>query len=258
MKKLNIYLSLLAALLFASPAFLLSQEVVPSGEMVDVVLLNDGSQLTGHIVQWDIDRGMEFQLITGAKVMLSKADIRKVTQQQLLGEILPMLTQRQRLEKPYRFRETGLYQSFSMFLNTSFLGGMGAHYSIGHRVNRMLGIGVGLGIESNEVGAWRAVVPLTLEARGFFKPAKISPYYAIKAGYGFAVQDGEFSFAKATGGLHLSPELGLRFGSGQVCPYFGVQYKIQKASYLYSWNPDEFRNDQITYRRMDFRFGILF
>lgn len=232
-----------------------------SDKIVDVVWLKDGSKLSGYILKWELARGMEFKLITGAEVILPKDQITRVYQD------LPFASQLQadqssyvRRDRSYRFREEGIYNTFSCFLNFSSFGGAGVHYSIGYRFNRILGVGIGIGIESNDFNNSRGIVPLYAEARGFFVPKKISPYYAFKIGYGFAQKDELSGTIDAKGGFMVSPELGVRFGGRAVNYYMGFQYKIQNAEYTNTigWDGQGTYTDVVSYRRVDFRAGLLF
>lgn len=226
--------------------------------MYDVVVLKGGSRLTGTILKWELERGMEFKLATGAVMQIPRAEIDEVFQDIMLNSSYYSGLQR-RQSRPYAFREHGLYQSFSAFLNFSDPGGAGLHYSIGHRFTRMLGVGGGIGIESNDFWNDRDQVPVFVEARGFFLKEKISPYYAVKIGYGFALKHDFSDEIEAKGGMYFSPEIGVRFGSRAVNYYVGMEYKIQSATYVnsFGWG-DGTSTDKITYRRVELRTGLLF
>lgn len=255
-------ISLSFAALFSVPAIGQSEDSVRvTDKIVDVVWLKDGSKLSGYILKWELARGMEFKLITGAEVILPKEQITRVYQDlpfasQLQTEQSPYI----RKDRSYRFREEGIYNTFSCFLNFSSFGGAGVHYTIGYRFSRMLGVGIGIGIESNDFNNSRGIVPLYAEARGFFVPKKISPYYAFKIGYGFAKQDEFSGVIDAKGGFMVSPELGVRFGGRAVNYYMGFQYKIQNATYTNTigWDGQGTFTDVVSYRRVDFRAGLLF
>jgi hypothetical protein len=246
--------------LFVLP--LTAQLTEPAKPVVDVVWLKDGSKLSGTILKWELARGMEFKLITGAEMVIPKEEIAKVYQD------IPFSNPYQenyphypKSERPFTFREEGLYNTFSVFLNFSENGGAGIHYSMGHRFSRMLGVGMGIGIESHDFFNSRGIVPIYAEARGFFTPEKISPYYALKIGYGFALRDELDGTIEAKGGFHFSPELGVRFGGRSVNYYLGLEYKLQNASFTSNWSPwggqGEF-TEVVSYRRVELRTGLLF
>jgi len=233
------------------------------GDLVDIVWLRGGSRLTGTIIKWELARGMEFKLATGAVLIIPKSEIDKVYQDVKFDATLPSSLSSislAREPKPYAFKEHGLYQSFSAFLNFSDPGGAGLHYSIGHRFSRMLGVGAGLGIESNDFFNDRDLVPVFAEARGYFMPEKISPYYALKIGYGFALKHDYSDEIEAKGGLYFAPEIGVRFGGRAVNYYLGMEYKIQNATYVnnFGWGGEGTFTDKITYRRLEMRTGLVF
>ncbi|MEP6647134.1 MAG: hypothetical protein ABJC12_08585 [Saprospiraceae bacterium] len=233
-----------------------------STKVVDVVWLKDGSKLTGTILQWELSRGMTFRLITGAEIIIPKTDIKKVSQdiplqQSMIDHVKDTYV---RVPKPYAFKEKGWYQNSSGFFNFSYNGGAGIHHAMGYRFNRLLSLGIGTGIETHDFSNNRNIVPVYAEARGFFLAQKITPYYALKVGYGFALRDKSRGTTGAIGGFHLSPEVGLRFGSGDVSYYAGVEYKLQNATF--SNQGFEFGGgtvtDKISYRRIEIRTGLLF
>jgi hypothetical protein len=230
--------------------------------IVDVVWLKDGSKLSGTILKWELTRGMEFKLITGAEIILTKADIARVFQD------IPFSAQdetdwraRVRGPRPYNFKEEGMYHTFSGFLNFSVSGGAGLHYSIGHRFNRLLGVGIGTGIETHDFNNNRDILPVYAEARGFLLEKKITPYYAFKIGYGFALKDEQNFTTEAKGGIHFSPEVGVRFGADDVNCYVGLEYKLQNATFVtegFNWDGQGRFTDKVSYRRVELRTGLLF
>jgi hypothetical protein len=140
---------------------LAAQDSVAAKPILDVVFLKDGSKLSGNILKWDLARGMQFKLVTGAEVMIPKEEILKV--QQDIPFATPAVEPPEyyhRGPRPYAFREEGLYNTFSVFLNFSESGGAGLHYSIGHRFSRMLGVGLGIGFESNDFFYTRNIVSI--------------------------------------------------------------------------------------------------
>jgi len=230
---------------------------------VDIVWLKDGSKLTGTILKWELERGMEFKLLTGAEIMIPKKDIHRVVQDVKSGDRTGAPDSKYsfvRSVKPYSFKEKGWYQNSSGFINLSFYSGAGIHHAMGYRFNRMLGVGLGVGIESNDFTTTRNIVPIYAEARGFLLPRKISPFYALKLGYGIALKDESRFITDAVGGIYISPELGVRFGSGDVSYYLGLEYKLQNATF--TSDGFDFGGarviDKISYRRIELRTGLLF
>ena len=263
--KINLTLLMTCVLLCCSGT-LMSQEVQDtfqsSAPIVDNVWLKDGSTLSGTILKWELARGMEFKLITGATLIIPKTEIAQVNQGVPFSMMDPSVYSRKlRGPKPYAFREHGLYNTFSVFLNLSNRGGAGVHYSMGHRFNRLLGVGLGFGIETHDFDHYRNIMPVFVEARGFLLKKKITPYYALKVGYGFALKNVPNGEIDAKGGFHFSPEIGVRFGGKSVNYYLGIEYKLQNATYTTQFNPWEGQGiytDELGYRRFEMRTGILF
>jgi len=231
--------------------------------MYDVVVLKGGSRLTGTIIKWELERGMEFKLATGALMVIPKNEINEVFQDIALNAPTAPTNYARYYEgprqpRPYAFREEGFYQSFSLFLNFADPGGAGLQYTAGHRFSRMLGVGAGIGIESNDFWNSRDAVPLFAEARGFLVKEKISPYYAVKLGYAFALKDEFSSEIESKGGAYFSPEFGVRFGSRAVNYYLGLEYKIMSATYVNDFGWDGTSTDKVTYRRIEMRTGLFF
>lgn len=253
-------------LIIFSLGFFTSQSLcgqADTSKVIDIVWLKDGSRLTGIIMKWDLERGMDFRLLTGAEIMIPKKDIHKVIQDVQLTNELSLLNQRissTRMPRPYAFKEVGWYQNSSGFLNISIYGGAGISHAMGYRFNRLIGVGLGLGIETNDFTTTRNIIPVYAEARGFFSPKRISPYYALKIGYGIALADKSRGTTIAKGGLHFSPELGIRFGAGDVSYFLGLEYKIQNATFTtdgFDFGGVKF-TDKISYRRLEIRTGLLF
>ncbi len=264
MKRLLPIISVLLLLTLVPVAY--SQETKPVNDetrpIVDNVWLKDGSTLSGTILKWELARGMEFKLMTGALVQISKGDIAKVYQGVPFMAMEPIYySGRRKGLRPYAFKETGLYNTFSGFLNFSGSGGAGVHYSIGHKFSRMLGVGIGTGFETNDFNYTRNIIPVYAEARGYFLPKKITPYYAAKIGYGFALKNEVNGTIDAKGGFYFSPEIGVRFGGKSVNYYLGIEYKIQNATFTNSfwpWEGQGIFTDKLSYRRFELRTGITF
>lgn len=251
---------LFTCLLCLAFQFAASGQTVSEDQMVDIVYLRDGSKLVGKIIKWDLGIGMEFQLATGATITIPKDDISKVMQDDgddrdgSRGTFV-------RAPRPYNFREHGWYQNTSGFFSFAFPGGAGLHHVMGYRFNRLLGVGVGVGVETHDFNFVRNFIPVFAEARGFLLPKKITPYYALKVGYGFGLKDEINGTLDASGGFHFSPEIGVRFGAGDVSYYAGLEYKLQNGSFTWNgwdWSGQTRIKDQISYRRVEFRTGILF
>jgi hypothetical protein len=149
-------------------------------------------------------------------------------------------------------------------LNLAFSAGIEAGlsltHSIGYRFNQFLGVGAGVGIENFELGWGKRVIPVFLEGRGYLSKKKISPYYAIRAGWGFALKYDDFNITEAKGGYMLNPEIGYRFGANPHLNFtLGMGVRFQRVSYTTEWEWNRnIQIDKITYQRIEIKAGILF
>jgi hypothetical protein len=83
----------------------------------------------------------------------------------------------------------------------------------------------------------------------------------LKIGYGIGLKNENNGTLGASGGIHFSPELGVRFGAGDVSYYVGLEYKLQNASFVWNgwdWSGGTRITDKVSYRRVELRTGILF
>ncbi len=247
-------------------AFMTIQPIIGQSDepkIVDIVWLKDGSKLRGTILKWDLERGMEFKLLTGAEIVIPRKEIHRVMQDIPLADGNESVKYSYiRPPKIYAFKEKGWYHNTSLFLHTSWSGaGAGFHHVMGYRFSRLFSIGLGTGLETYDFFENRDIIPVYAEARGFLLAKRITPYYALKTGYGFALKNENFRIIEARGGFHFSPEAGVRFGAGAVSYYLGLEYKLQNATFVsdgWDWSGGTRITDKISYRRFELRTGLLF
>jgi hypothetical protein len=240
-------------LLLASGIFFLSLSVhAQELQTVDVIRTNGGSIWRGTITEITSDSFYVLQTLSGLTVRIPDAAIRKV-RQQWVGS--------RKFEKPYSFKEEGFYQTIELsLLVNATKGGLSATYSAGHRFSRWIGVGGGVGITGFEIDQGRNVIPLFVEARGFATQKKVSPYYALRFGYGFALKNAAKNISESKGGYLFNPQVGVRFGGGSAVSYYmGFGLHIQRASYTSSPAFSEMVIvDKYLFKRLELKFGITF
>jgi hypothetical protein len=218
------------------------------------VYQSDGSILTGEITAWTSDY-IRLRLRSGLEIELKTADVKKV-----ISDDLPHKSRKApRLDRSYEFKENGVYHVSTGVFSAGPGAGLGITHAVGYRFSRLLGIGAGTGIETYEVGSGNQFIPLFAEARGFFLAENISPYYALRAGYGFGLKNPDTNVTKSSGGAAFSAELGYRFGGSKGVNFFtGVGVHFQKAEYNYQWPWEERVKDAVRHRRTEIKFGVIF
>jgi len=220
----------------------------------DVIYTNNGSIFRGNIVKMDENRSIDLQIKNGQVIHFDHSEIQKIVQEATVVGIG---------EKTYNFKEHGMFYASSFEPNFGLsawnrsIVGVGLHQVVGYQMNRWLGYGLGLGVDGYEIGSGRLFVPLYLQVRGYFTKNRISPYYSVNIGYGFA-EDTHDNSKEIDGGRYFYPSVGYRFGaakSGNFTMDFGI--KFQKGHFLRvnNWGSDD-RN--VDYRRFTFRLGWLF
>lgn len=236
----------------------------------DHVFLKDGSKLIGTIRKWDYEHAIYLVLNSGAEVMIPKADILKV-QQMVAGTSSSTegLSPHERMKlkmaemkaRPYAFREKGFYGTATIGINPNFFGSASFIGSFGYRFNRFVSAGVATGIDLLNDNRSQRFIPVLAELRGFPLKKKISPFYAVKAGYIIPVYN-QFNdgIANATGGFNGSAEIGVRFGDRRVNYILGIEFQLASAQfeYRFPWDETQVTYDDLLYRRINFRTGIQF
>ena len=168
----------------------------------------------------------------------------------------------------YAFREKGWYNETSVGL---MFGNNNAYEeketriivsnSTGYHFNKLLGVGLGTGYASFSEDSPEFVIPLYAEMKSYLLNRHISPVLTLRAGYGFAVQQGDRSTDSRTGGIHVYPSIGYRFGGGKDANFsldFGFLY--QRVSYEhryrgFDWG-DYVQAVDIGYKRWVIRAGL--
>lgn len=219
-------------------------------ETIDVVRTIHGSVWKGTILTWDTAGVVEFQSLSGIKRTFQEEQIRSVKQK---------ILNKSRNERPYNFPDEGVYNVLDAGISAGDDIYLGLTYAVGHRFSRWLSVGGGAGYESFQVGEKRTIIPLFTEVRGFLREAHVSPYYAMRLGYGIALKDDQSDLTKARGGIMINPQMGVRFSGNENLNLFaGFGIHIQKAEYIIDWGGGERVVDRYWYRRAEIKFGMMF
>ena len=144
--------------------------------------------------------------------------------------------------------------------NSSSKVGLGVSNVTRYQLNRWIGAGVGVGYDNFSFENSETISPVFMEMRGYFTQRIKSPYYAVKAGYGFALKDEDDNITEARGGYMIHPALGFRLTADEdLNVLLDVGYKFQHATFHREspWGPD-FWEKEITFRRLTVRLGLMF
>jgi len=217
-----------------------------------IVKLKDGSVFEGKLIEY---KDGEFIKIKSGNQLIT-----------INHESIKNIKHRnQNYKKVYSFKETGLYLHTSFgFLpgyasaNNPVLG-LNLDHSTGYQLARSMGVGLNLGI-ANYVPLSREVFySLAAEIRGYFLQQNFSPYYLLKAGYGFTNKGN--TFIEANGGLFLNPSIGFRLGgrkSANFTTEIGLSFQKGYFKQQSDWWDRSIIEKDILYKRFNIKFGMLF
>jgi len=221
-----------------------------------VVELISGTIMEGTINEWIIEEYLDLRTAWSKSITIPANIIKKVIQKSTM-DAMSM--------NHYRFREKGIYYSAkAQFIagnegpRANAVNGIGASFSVGHRFNRFVCLGGGIGYDRFVWNSGENFVPLFLEYTSYLVPKNTSLYANVQAGYSLAFEDEDNLLISAKGGFMVYPAIGLRIGSLENKFTMDLGYKFQKAELTYADNWSPTRSEQrLTYKRLTFRIGIL-
>lgn len=242
--------------------------VVP---LVETVYLTNGEKVIGKIMDYQKGKSLKIVDLAGIEMVLQEEQIARIVQEAHQPTLKRYLRQRRQMLKPvnYAFKEKGIFYSMSLstFSSTNDVEeqnetAVGFHFVVGRQWQRLLGTGIGIGVDGyDSFSSGATLIPLYLQARGYFRKKWQSPFYSINAGYAFAAGGDTVDFeVDANGGYLFHPALGWRFSATERANFImDLGLKFQKAyiKRVATLNGDlETRN--ILYQRFTLRIGLVF
>ncbi len=239
--------------------------------LIETVYLKDGQVVKGKIISYTKGDRLSMYDQAGNEFIFKDEDIRRIVQDVDRYTLKKYLRQRRKMLRPfnYAFPETGTYYEVSLSTFTSDTSidepdqtAVGVHFAVGKQWNRNFGTGIGIGLDGyDSFGSGTTLMPLYVQARGYFRKKWQSPFYAFNGGYAFSLGgDTEAFQIEAEGGWMFHPALGWRFGASAQSNFtldLGVKYQKAYIERISNFNGDlEIRD--ILYRRLTLRFGLVF
>lgn len=265
-------------LIFTLLILIVSLQIGAAQEMnrSDSLQLQDGVWVMGRVYRYHKSGNILLENSRGYIQSYKAKDIRQVIihlpEKERKGEIeseeRPL---KERCEKTYAFREHGFY-SITYAGTINGIGynnngevqlGLSLQQVAGFQWNRMLGAGIGIGLENFSVGNANGplVLPVYAEARGYFLKKNTTPYYALNVGYGFSFKDEDQRILKAQGGWLLHPAIGFRMGARDGVNFlFDVGYKFQHLTLTrdFTQGSRDYQVQNLLYKRFSVRLGLIF
>ncbi len=255
MKKLTLIIALLS--LFMNTTVHGQEEVQVDNSEV-ILYLKSGSRIEGKIISWEPNKSIQLSTTWGSVIRFDTRDVKKVIQKSTLAISV---------ENPYNFKDQGIYYTVKGNFITGNPGnraksvnGIGFSMSAGHRFNRYLSVGAGLGWDQYVWNSGEELIPLFTEISGFLNESNSSLMYNLQVGYSIALKDQDYLMSYAKGGLMVYPSIGIRFGTNKTIKYtLDIGYKFQNAEFTYDdqWTFGTKSEQDLLYRRLTIRFGLL-
>ena len=235
--------------------FILAYPVVGQDQQsgyITVVKLKDGSVIEGTLTEF---RDGEFikMRIGENEITLKYESIRNIKHKN------------RSFNRTYSFSENGLYHHSSLGLLPGFISagnpvlGVQIDHSSGWLFHRLLGAGLNLGISNYDPQSREVFYTLAGEIRGYLLSQGLSPYYALRGGYGFTHRGS--NFLEARGGYYLHPALGLRFSgwqTGNVTAELGMAFQKAHFKQQTEWWDRSIIEKDVRYQRITLKIGIQF
>lgn len=191
-----------------------SEASAQDSEQRVVVKLKNGNTLKGTLLQYR-QMGYELRLSEATVVHIPLSDINGIKEVS------------ENISRIYTGVQLGLF--FGVRDNQDaqhILVAPSAQLAVGYKWKHWLQTGIGTGLE--QYGKVR-VVPLYAEVQGSIWKDGLSPYYALKAGWGFAEVQGDFRYQDARGGLMAEAQAGINFRFKHFNWLLGTGYHLQKV-----------------------------
>jgi hypothetical protein len=248
------YSLVLLLLLFSAALFSQTEKT----ECEDVVYLKGGSIFRGTILEYNADSSLVMRSWSGARLQFPSIGVQRIVQKCKgdKGFKTPFS------QRPYSFKEKGWYHATRVAVLAGASGtGIGLQHSTGYKLNRLLGLGLGVGLEN--FGPYDGVTetyPIFVELRGYLMPKKITPFYALGAGLGLAKKYSEsptWNGGRETwkGGWMVQGQIGYRIGNNAFV-HLGIRLQHKTRYWINDWQGIR-GTDKILHKRLEIGMGLL-
>lgn len=229
----------------------------------DVLHIAGGNRLVGQIMDLKPGDTLVFQTWGGTIFHIPRKEVLRIVQHCRKTRGIS------RAPRAYSFKERGWYHHTrgSLLLGQAYYGfdnvGVQIQHSSGRMFSRLLGAGLGTGIERFDPDGVDAVIyPVFAEIRGYLQPKRFSVYYNVGAGWGIVGRsEGERWGYTDTwrGGWLAQGEIGYRIGN-HFTVHAGLRLQRKYREWTSNWwgGPEGFHGtDRILHKRFIIGLGLL-
>ena len=223
----------------------------------DMIYMKDGSVFIGKLTAYEI-KTIKFKM-GDVLATISRNEISRIV---MKGQTFETNT-KSTLPDNTDYLRFGMYNITYGSFNTgadafqgSVVSGIGITNITGKQFSKHLGLGLGISYNAMYVGAGENLMPIFIDARGYLKEKKVSPYYNIGFGYNFTFKNEEKQIIDTKGGIMFRPAIGFKIGTAEhsFLIDLGINFSQAKFTRDYNW---ETRENKMTYRRLELRVGLL-
>ena len=219
----------------------------------DLLILKDGSEFRGKMLEYHTNEFLKFRTDFGQEITFVLDLVERV----LTGQYDEI--NQQSILDLYKFNEEKLYLNIELTALMEDDGtGRGIQLGLIQQYSKWLGLGGGVAYFEYEKNTGRRVYPVFMTWRGYLMEKNTSPYLNMNLGYGLFFKDEDYGIVKARGGMMLNPQLGVRFGAAKdaVCT-LAIGALFQKVTAEYEvWEGRI--EEKITFKRSQISLGINF
>ncbi len=248
------------------------QSLVAQKKDPAIIVMKSGSIIEGKIVEWNDNEKITI-ISPGIRdsIVINQDEIQKIFPSGGIEEdMISAKAQTFNLlagRAAYDFKHTGFYATAkAQFISgndgerANGVNGFGISISAGHRFSRLFAVGGGVGYDQFIWNSGEEMIPVFAEVSGYFTPTQTSLFYNIQGGYSYALSDDRYLILDADGGFMFYPSIGIRFGTAKNKLLLDVGYKFQNATYTYrnQWNSTITSEQDLTFKRMSIRLGVIF
>lgn len=213
----------------------------------DVIYMKNGSVIHGEILEIKKNEHIRIRYSDSDELLIMVNDILRVS--------------RNRAGAGLHYNTSG-YMNRSGFEILSGTGGNTFRFASIHGLHFNPHVSAGLGIGLTPYNDPLNLIPFFADFNYRLMKANTSPYFYLKAGYNFSMNNGNDDTAELnrhTGGLLLNPGAGIDFNfSSGFGWYIQAGYNIDQSSFEFDgWGTELVRTD-LTYRRISVGMGLTF
>lgn len=242
-------MKVIKSLLLLTLVGVFSLQLLAQNQLEDVVYLNNGSIYRGVIIEEVPNVSLKIRIMGGSVVAIAMGDITKKTKEPFYTEespapetVSPVRNEPrpERVKTPFEPRKKGYFFQGQLMLE---IPQAGFRVVNGYKFGRFghLGIGVGLDLVGGSVfngpvndldvtDLAGVYLPLYLYYAGDILQSRITPFYAIEAGYTHPLNSGSFGGGRLVddgfGGSSITLDRGIAMGSVGVGVRFNTARRV--------------------------------